>query len=92
MRSEEAARFEPGALGAATLGLGKGGGPGGGLENGRGRPVSIQRIASAWLRGAPVEVALRTKELTHALYRWPAVALGQPACLHVALAYRGAPN
>ena len=76
MGSEEAARAEPRAPSAATFGwVGRKARRGLGKQKGT---RGASRCTSS-LKGAATEVALRTKELTHRLYRWPGGALEEPA-------------
>lgn len=77
MGSEEAARAEPRAPRAATFGLEGGGGSGEGW-GAKGGPGEHPEGTSS-LKRAAAEVALRTKELTCGLHRWPGVALEEPA-------------
>lgn len=89
MRSEEAARSELGAPGAATLGWEKGGGPGGGLENWKEDPLASRgkRVAHRRSRRSGSEdkgVDTRALQVV-----WSGCGTARP---HLALAHRGVLN
>lgn len=89
MRSEEAARSEPGAPGAATLGWEKGGGPGGGLENWKEDPLASRGKLLAHRRSR--QSGSEDKGVDTRALQVVCSGFGT-ARLHLALAHRGVLN